>query len=228
MIIARRFRGPDASGNGGYTAGLLASHVDSDTVTVSLRRPPPLDVKLRVSPADDRWLGAWLWDGDELVAEALTGAIVVPPVPPVPAAVAAEAAEKFRAAENHPFPQCFVCGTDREPGDGLALAPGRVEDGLVATPWRPDEAVTAELVWAALDCPGGWAFDPPESPAVLGTMTAQVVDLPETGEDCLVMGLARSREGRKLHAATALYGADGRLLGRSEQIWIEVDPRRFG
>ncbi len=43
-----------------------------------------------------------------------------------------------------------------------------------------------------------------------------------------MLGLARSREGRKMHAATALYGADGRLLGRAEQIWIEIDPEVFG
>jgi hypothetical protein len=59
-------------------------------------------------------------------------------------------------------------------------------------------------------------------------MTAQVMDVPEAGEQCVVMGLARSREGRKMHAATALYGADGRLLGRAEQIWIEIDPEAFG
>ncbi|WP_018657043.1 hypothetical protein [Actinomadura flavalba] len=226
MIIARRFNGPDGSGNGGYVAGALAAHVDSDTVTVSLRRPPPLETHLRVSPADDRWLGAWLWDGDDLVAEALTGAIVVPPVPPAPREVAREAAEKFRAQESHPFPHCFVCGPEREAGDGMLLAPGRVDAETVASPWTPDGAVTPELVWAALDCPGGWSFDQNASMALLGTMTAQVLDLPETGEECLVMGRARSREGRKLHAATALYGAGGRLLGRSEQIWIEIDPNR--
>ncbi|MFC0041648.1 hypothetical protein [Actinomadura rayongensis] len=227
MIIAERFRGPGGSGNGGYVAGLLAAHVPSDTVTVTLRRPPPLETALRVSPADDRWQGAWLWDGDDLVAEALAGAIVVPPPPPVPVAVAAEAAEKFRAIENHPFPHCFVCGTERAPGDGLLLSPGPVGEGTVAAPWRPDGPVTPELVWAALDCPGGWSFDPVGRPAVLGTMTARVLELPEPGEDCLVLGLARSREGRKQHAATALYGADGRLLGRAEQIWVEVDPARF-
>ncbi|WP_242902398.1 hypothetical protein [Actinomadura terrae] len=242
MIIEKRFHGPDGSGNGGYVAGLLAARAASDTVTVTLRRPPPLDTELTVTVEDERGHGVRLWDGETLVAEALAGAIVVPPVPPVPFETALESAEKYRAIENHPFPRCFVCGPERAPGDGLRLEPGPVSrggtpphtprndlmaEGTVASPWVPAEVPPAELVWAAMDCPGGWAFDVTGRPAVLGTMTAQVTDLPEAGERCVVMGLARSREGRKMHAATALYGADGRLLGRAEQIWIEIDPQHF-
>ncbi|MFI0454078.1 hypothetical protein [Actinomadura sp. 6N118] len=227
MYIETRFCGPDGSGNGGYVAGLLAGHVSAGTVTVTLRLPPPLATPLSVTQEDERGHSVRLWHGELLIAEALAGAIVVPPVPPVPYEAALEAAEKFRTTENHPFPRCFVCGPDREPGDGLRLEPGPVGEGTVASPWTPDGAAGPETVWAALDCPGGWAFDPAGRPAVLGTMTAQVADLPAAGEQCVVMGLARTREGRKLHAATAAYGADGRLLGRAEQIWIEIDPDRF-
>lgn len=228
MIIDRRFHGPDGSGNGGYVAGRLAGRVPVDTVTVALRQPPPLDTELTVTVEDERGHSARLWDGERLIAEALAGAIVVPPVPPVPFGEALEAAEKYRAVENHPFPGCFVCGPDREPGDGLRLEPGPVADGTVASPWAPERVPERELVWAALDCPGAWSFDVAGRPAVLGTMTGQVMDVPDARERCVVMGLARSREGRKMHAATALYGADGRLLGRAEQIWIEIDPERFG
>lgn len=228
VIIEKRYRGPEGSGNGGYVAGLLAGHVASDTVTVTLRRPPPLDVELRVATDDDRGIGARLWDdGESPVAEALAGAIVVPAVGPVPYAEAVEAAEKYRTAERHPFPGCFVCGPDREPGDGLRLEPGPVAEGMVAAPWTPEEVPEPEIMWAVLDCPGGLSVGQDDPPVLLGTMTAQVTELPEAGERCVVMGLARSREGRKLHAATAAYGADGRLLGRAEQIWIEVDPSRF-
>jgi hypothetical protein len=153
---------------------------------------------------------------------------VVPAVPPVSYEEALEAAEKYRAAERHPFPGCFVCGPVREPGDGLRLAPGPVGEGTVAAPWTPREVPEPELMWAVLDCPGGLALGQDDRVVVLGTMTAQVTELPEAGEQCVVMGLARSREGRKGHAATAAYGADGRLLGRAEQIWIEVDPALFG
>lgn len=228
VIIEKRFHGPDDSGNGGYVAGLLAGRVASDTVTVTLRRPPPLDTPLTVTVEDERGHSVRLWDGEQLVAEALAGAIVVPPVPPVPFDRALEAAEAYRAAGENPFPRCFVCGPERGPGEGLRLEPGPVAEGTVAAAWVPGPAPEPELVWAALDCPGAWSFDVADRPSVLGTMTARVVETPRAGEECVVMGLTRSREGRKTHAATALYGADGRLLGRAEQIWIEIDPQRFG
>jgi hypothetical protein len=224
VIIEGRYNGPEGSANGGYAAGVLAAHVASDTVTVALRRPVPLETELPVR-TDDRGIGARLLDGTGgLVAEALAGAIVVPAVPPVPLEEAREAAEKYRAAERHPFPGCFVCGPGRDAGDGIGLEPGPVGDGLVAAPWTPGRMPEPEILWAVLDCPGGLASGQIDPPVLLGTMTAQVTDLPDAGETCVVMGLARSREGRKLHAATAAYGADGRLLGRAEQIWIEVPP----
>jgi hypothetical protein len=217
MIVDVRYCGPDGSGNGGYVAGLLAAELAADTVTVALRQPPPLARELQVD-TDESGNSARLWDGERLIAEALTGAIVVPPVAAVSHEEARAGAEKFRVAESHPFPRCFVCGPERE--DGIRLEPGPVGDGLVASPWTADSP-SHELLWAALDCPGGWSCFQPGRPALLGTMTAQVVELPGDGEQCVVMGLARTREGRKLHAATAAYGADGRLLGRAEQIWIE-------
>ncbi|WP_308209830.1 hypothetical protein [Actinomadura madurae] len=159
MIIDRRFHGPEGSGNGGYVAGRLAGRVPIDTVTVTLRQPPPLETELTVTVEDERGHSARLWDGERLIAEALAGAIVVPPIAPVPFEDALVAAEKYRAAENHPFPGCFVCGPDRAPGDGLRLEPGPVGEGTVAAPWVPERTPERELVWAALDCPGGWSFD---------------------------------------------------------------------
>ncbi|WP_433324375.1 hypothetical protein [Spirillospora sp. CA-294931] len=227
MIIESRFHGPDGSGNGGYVAGLVAGQVAAETVTVALRQPPPLETELWVSVDDERGHSVKVWDGDSLVAEGLAGAIVVPPVAPVPFEEAVLAAEKYKGVDGHPFPRCFVCGPEREVGDGLRISPGVVAEGVVAAPWVPEEVPESAVVWAALDCPGAWSDDPQARPAVLGTMTAQVVDVPAAGERCVVMGMTRSREGRKLHAATALYGEDGRLLGRGEQIWIEVS-RSFG
>jgi hypothetical protein len=53
IVIGRRFRGPAGSGNGGSTCGLVAGLLNADTVEVTLRLPPPLDVPLRVERADD-------------------------------------------------------------------------------------------------------------------------------------------------------------------------------
>src|SRR5215218_4317713 len=47
IVIDRRFRGPDQSGNGGYTCGLVAGAMDGPAA-VTLRLPPPLEVPLRV------------------------------------------------------------------------------------------------------------------------------------------------------------------------------------
>ena len=43
LVVPHRFRGPARSGNGGWTAGVLAAYLPGDgPVTVTLRRPPPL------------------------------------------------------------------------------------------------------------------------------------------------------------------------------------------
>jgi hypothetical protein len=51
-------------------------------------------------------------------------------------------------------------------------------------------------------------------------MAADVRELPRVGERCVVVARPDGEEGRKLFAATALYGEDGRLLGRARQTWI--------
>src|SRR5580765_2437622 len=48
IVIVRRFRGPDESGNGGYSAGLFAPAHGGDVVEVTLRLPPPLETALEL------------------------------------------------------------------------------------------------------------------------------------------------------------------------------------
>ena len=62
LMIARRFRGPPESGNGGYTCGMLAAEA-AKPVEVRLMRPPPLDrpLEIREEPAESRLL---VMDGD--------------------------------------------------------------------------------------------------------------------------------------------------------------------
>ena len=52
-------------------------------------------------------------------------------------------------------------------------------------------------------------------------MTGRIERLPEEGERCVVAGWPIERDGRKLHAGTALYGEDGEVLALSRQLWIE-------
>jgi hypothetical protein len=221
VTIERRFRGPLASGNGGYSAGLLARFVDGPA-EVTLRRPPPLERPLSVVPADGRLL---LLDGDEVVAEAVPAAPGLEP----PRAVTLEEA-RDAAARHDPswltesFGECFSCG-DR-PGDGLCIHVGPVEGGDVhAAPWTAHE-VSPEVVWAAIDCAGAYAVGGPgRGEVVLGRMTAEIRRLPEEGERCVVLSWPLEEEGRKLHAGTALTTADGDVLAVSRQTWIAPKTR---
>src|SRR5690606_26952885 len=76
IVIERRFRGPPNSGNGGYSCGRLAAFVDG-TAEVTLVKPPPLDVPLAVTDADDGTVA--LYDGERLIATARAVSVDVEP-----------------------------------------------------------------------------------------------------------------------------------------------------
>jgi hypothetical protein len=147
-------------------------------------------------------------------------------VPPAVTLDAARAAEsRFEGLAEHPFPTCFACGTGRDPADALCLRPGPLDDGTgrYAATWVPQE-VSVPMVWAALDCPGGWSAGIAGRPMVLGTMTARVTGLPGVGEPHVVLAWQRGGEGRKHHSGSALFSPGGELLARAEATWIAVDP----
>lgn len=211
MLINRRYCGPPASANGGVTCGMLASHVDAPVVEVTLRRPPPLDVELRVADGS-------LYDGDLLIASAVPGSVELEPHPAV--SVETAAATAYAGLVDHPFPGCFVCGPEHP--DGLGLQPGPVAPDVVAAVWTPssDERF---LVWAALDCPGGWASDVVGRPLVLGRMTLQQTAEPTVGAEHVVVGWTTGTSGRKTFSGTALYDAGGTLLAHAQQTWFAID-----
>jgi hypothetical protein len=221
--IERRYRGPDESGNGGYTCGLVAALLEGDA-EVTLRLPPPLETPLRVERDGDI---VRVLDADALVAEARPAALELEAPEPVSFDVAAELSEARGDDPDHPFPHCFVCGPAREPGDALRLRPAPVGDGRVAAVWVPTEeqARRPELVWAALDCPGAFAVDPDldRGVSVLGRLTAHVEATPEPGERCVVVGWPLGEDGRKRFAGTALFGEGERLLGLARATWILLD-----
>lgn len=222
MRIARRFRGPSSSGNGGYVAALVAAAVGAEPVTVTLRVPPPLEVPLDILTDDD---GARLVHGETVVAEGVAaGGDELEAVPSIEADAARRAAQTYPGFQTHPFPECFVCGPQRAAGDGLRLFPGRLGDGRTACTWTvgADLAGEPRFVWAALDCPGGWSAPIEGRPMVLGRMTARVSSTPTAGEECVVMGRLEGSEGRKTWTATTVYGDDGRELGRARATWITV------
>ncbi len=238
VTVARRFSGPPSTGNGGYTAGLLATEFLRDreapgAVEVTLRRPPPLDTQLEVRRTAD---SVAVYLDDQLVGEARVGALAGDVVDAVSLADARDAETTYAGLTAHPFPTCFTCGPRREPGDGLRLQPGRVDAGRTACTWTPDASlacagepayVRGEFVWAALDCPGGWTTDIEGRPMVLGRITAETYAPAEVGERHVVMGRLLREEGRKAFTATTLYDSDGRVVARAEHVWFAVDPAVF-
>jgi hypothetical protein len=230
LTIPARFNGPPASANGGYTCGLVAGLVGAEEVSVSLRLPPPVDKPLSVAREGDQ---VELRDGDARVAEGGPAELLleVPdPISPEEAA-AASAAGRDHWCDHHPFPTCFACGPERDPGDGLRLFPGELRDGMFATPWTPDESlddgtghVRPECIWAALDCPtsapvANFASGPA---MVLARLTARLGASVEVGEHHAILSWPLAVDGRKHAGACALFDSTGRLLCASQALWIEV------
>lgn len=221
--IPRRFRGPDRAANGGYTAGLVAGQATGPT-RVRLKAPAPMDVPLRREQTE---AGHSLWHGDVLIAESAAAALKISDDEiPTPASV--DGGRPALLPELHPFPACFVCGHEREHGDGLCIFPSVVgSDGVVATSWTPpgtEGPVDPKLLWAALDCPGAWAYcaDGELTPMVLGQLTVDHRAELRVGQPTTVVGWRRGAEGRKHFAGTAIWAGET-LIAVGEAVWITVD-----
>jgi hypothetical protein len=230
VVVAQRFCGPETSGNGGYVSGLLGKALGG-AVEVTLKAPPPLDTPLTLARTET---GATLRHGEVALAVARPQALDIA-APPAPALDEAEAASaRYAGLKFHLYPHCFVCGPARAAGDGLRIFAGPSEDeSRVIGPWIPeglacdaDGRVEPEFVWAALDCPGFFAFMK-TMPALLGRMNAQIYGRPRLGERCVVAGWKIASKGRKHDAASAVYSGAGDLLGLAKTTWIELPRERI-
>jgi len=227
LVIDRRYRGPEQSGNGGWSAGLVAAPL-GDRAEVTLRTPPPLEVPLDLRHDNER---TSLHHGEVLVAEgALADADLAPPPRVVTIDEANAATTSYGGFAGHFFVGCFTCGTGRAEGDGLRIFPGPVEPGLVAAPWTPhssicddDGVASTPAVWAALDCPSGWAGElSVDRPAVLGRLAVDVRRRPRSGEQLVVVGWAIEDLQKKFIAGSALQTADGEVLATGRATWVRV------
>lgn len=232
IVIAGRFNGPAGSANGGYACGTFAAAAalpGAPRAVVTLHLPPPLDTPMTVEHGEGR---ARILRGDDVIATVAPAADEpVPAVPPVPAELALECDSRYQGRSYHPFPTCFACGLGRPAHDGLALTPGPVpgRPRTVACTWRPDASLAAPdgtlppaVVWAALDCPGGWTEDLTAQPRVLGRMSARLHALPAVGARHVITASSTPPEGRKITSLTSLYTEDGTLLATASAIWITV------
>jgi hypothetical protein len=240
VVIEPRFNGPADSANGGYMCGLLAAAIDGPAA-VSLLRPPPLARELTIARDGER---ALLLDGEELVADAEPAAVDwdVPSAPSLDDARAAVPKSPF-LQDDRPFKTCFVCGNEREHGDGLEIWPGTVDcegggwgrGDLHAGTWTPDASlagdhgsVRPEIVWASLDCPtSGPVGNEPDPdgtlrPIVLARLAADIRGSVEPGREYVVTAWPMAIDGRKRHSGSALFTAEGDLLATARALWIEL------
>jgi hypothetical protein len=229
VTVLARFNGPPASGNGGYSCGVVAAALDGPAA-VSLRRPVPLERPLEVRREEDG--KACAFDAGELIAEAVPAA----PLPawdaqPVGLAEARAARARYDGADDGEFGQCFVCGRGRE--DGFEVFAGPVEGtDLVASPWTPpawaageDGAVLPEFVWAALDCPAYFALHGEDKTiAYLARQQVEILAPIRVGVEYVVAGHPLERSGRKGFAATAVLDQDGSVLAHAECLLVVPRP----
>jgi hypothetical protein len=241
LSIARRFCGPADSSNGGYFAGLVA-RLTSETLTVRLLKPPPLETDLQILELEGGAIQ--VRQGETLIGEARPTQLRFDLPPAASYFEAVEASRRYAGFVSHRFPTCFVCGTQRVRGDGMRIFAGPLEErGLVAAPWVPDASldggggkVRPEFMSAALDCPGYYAIvaslqaspdratrDGPrlDPMMLLGELTVHLDRLVHVGESCTVIGWARASNGRKHEAGTAILDEDGVPCARAHAVWIE-------
>ena len=216
ILIPARFNGPPGSANGGFACGLVAALVPG-RAEVTLRSPPPLDTPLTVARTEGQ---VEVRHDDTLVAHAESVDFDVEVPEAVSLEEAREASKGYLGFSEHAYSTCFVCGPERD--DGLGIYPGPVEGReVVAASWTPPADVRDELVWAALDCPSGWAIDTfGRDGVLLGRLAVRILEPPQGGEEHVVLGWPLGAEGRKRQAGSALLTADGRALAIARSTWL--------
>ncbi|HET8530772.1 MAG TPA: hypothetical protein VFO08_06465 [Methylomirabilota bacterium] len=230
VTVNGRFCGSPNIASGGYIAGLLGRLMDGPA-RVSLEQPVPVDHRLGIERLGDGGLA--LTDGPVTFAHASAAPLQLEPPAPVTYADAEWASERYLGFTEHATPGCFVCGPAREWGDGLAIYPGPIPGRrLVAAPWAPDPTlfdkhgvVRPEFVWAALDCPIGFALLEAfgRRKLVLSHLTASLIRPLPVGARWIVMGWPFAAEGRTLLGASAIFSESGELHALASAVLVRAD-----
>lgn len=228
FTIPRRFCGPPDSGNGGYTCGLLARELGG-VVECTLRAPVPMEVPLKFERTQS---GGNLRHEGKLIVEGAPTTIAVTPPAPVSVRAATQAMASSPALDpRHPFPTCFVCGPKRGGHDGLRIFPAPVNGGGVhVAAWLPDvefgddnQLLLPEFLWAAMDCPTGFASGfPTAGTLVTGRLAVQQLKPIHTGAGCVLMSWPLGIEGRKHFSAACLYQNE-ELRAVAKATWIRIE-----
>ena len=225
ILIDQRFCGPPNSGNGGYTAGLIAKHLNFPS-EITLRSPPPLNRSMQLEQHDKK---ATLLDGTKLIAEAKVIDLALKVPEPISYDKAQSAKKITDAFDASSLSNCFVCGSKRQEGDGLRIRPGIIGQQKVAAPWIPlpnfgnqEGYIKSEFIWAVLDCPGAWAIQDETNYYLLGRMAAKELKPVKIGKKYIVLGWVIGQEGRKIWTGTAIYDESGNLHSKAKGTWIQI------
>ncbi|MGS2805066.1 PaaI family thioesterase [Nocardia sp. MW-W600-9] len=215
---------------GGYVAGMLARRSGADTVRVDFRRAVPIETPIALPTAEPGH--ATLTDADGAVLAQASPAVLDITAPPGPSWSAAKrAADAALASPHRPVTDCFGCGVECSPGHGLRLFPWPVPDRpMVAAAWTPDLSLAddtgglpPEIIWSALDCPGGiaaWTFQGMARGAVTAALTATRFRPVPAGAEYIAHAWAVRGEGRKHTVGVALSTRDGDLCALAEALWV--------
>ncbi len=225
LVIAGGASGSGASGSGASGSGASGSSASGDADRAD-RAGGPVQADGAVAIRDAA--------GADLAVATPASLSLDLPEPPTWAQAEKGAASQVRSLRRNPPPilDCYGCGPDVAPGRGLKLLPGRIEDrpDLLAGAWvpemelaGPDGTLPPEIVWAALDCPGGWAG------IRLGRMPLGGVTARLTGarfapvraqEPHIAYSWLLRSEGRKTTVGVAVATAEGELCALAEALWI--------
>lgn len=237
ITIHHRFHGPPHSGHGGYVCGIIATHI-GPCAEVTLHSPPPLDLPLAVERTESGEVR--LLDDKVTIAVGRKARLHIDIPDPPTFEESRTAAQSYPGFETHPFPSCFGCGHERKEGDGLRIFSGPVKGSeVMAAPWLPEASlvgesgkVRTEFLWAALDCPTGWAVVnhhqdqyPDTLIILLGRFVAEVKKGLDQGQNYVTIGWPIGKDGRKLFSGSAIFSESGDLIGVSKATWIAVHPR---
>jgi hypothetical protein len=229
LAIDARYEGIPGVSLGGFVAGVAAKELGpSVVVTLTKAVPPGSTVTLERSESQ-----VLLRVDGEVAATAVSSQLESTAPEPVAPAAAEGGSEGYLGRTHHFFPNCFTCGPNRSPSDGLRVFPGPVEGRpVVATVWRPppwvwrtDRSVASEFLWAALDCPAIWGHIVhgaalADDRAVTGQLALRQY-APVRGDALsMVVGWPIQREGRKISAGAAIFSESGQLLVESRQTMI--------
>ncbi|PJZ27642.1 hypothetical protein [Leptospira kmetyi] len=236
--INEKYCGPPNSGNGGYVAGITANPIEHKAAVIKIRAPAPLGETLYYS-GDSGKNGIRLLSKESnlVIAEAKEDSEFYRDVPELNSSSLEgiqHPEKEYLGFKQHPFPTCFVCGPNRNHEDGMRIFPAKISDqvgfthlhGAFWNPWKDlsgtDGNVRNEIVWAALDCPGGFAVSYVEPTLiVLAKLRGRLLEpiFPEVPYAILSWEIGRNR--RQRIAGTAIYRIEDRkCVAYSEALWM--------